>query len=358
MTGVTIGFSAGPPLGGLLYQKLGFRAPFVFCLCLTALDFIGRIIVIEPRDVRQWTEADAEALSQTGNVADVEKQHNTSDSPRLPPAPALVVSDPDMVEVSAPEEKGNSSEVPKTSSKAEEADAEKVDQLPLASTEIVEISKPLSYLEATWQILKSGRGMAALVNTLLYGVLMTSLEPTFTLRLQAVWNLSSLRVGLIYLAGAVPAFFSGAIAGWSADVYGAEWATTICLLLSFPWYMLLIIKGHLAFFIVCFCLAMFLLNGMVSPATSELAAVSRNLPGVTYAHVFGGFNMCYSIGSAIGPIIGGQVYDGVKNGWVVLMIINTCIISCCAMVTLALTGNDPILQRIARSLRRSRIDSD
>ena len=46
----------GPPIGGALYQKLGFHAPFIFCLGMTAVDFIGRLFVIEKKDAVKWTD--------------------------------------------------------------------------------------------------------------------------------------------------------------------------------------------------------------------------------------------------------------------------------------------------------------
>jgi len=46
----------GSPIGGVLYQKSGFHAPFIFCLGMTAVDFIGRLFVIEKKDAVKWTD--------------------------------------------------------------------------------------------------------------------------------------------------------------------------------------------------------------------------------------------------------------------------------------------------------------
>ena len=48
---------------------------------------------------------------------------------------------------------------------------------------------------------------------------------------------------------------------------------------------------------------------MIAPMMSELASVARGIPGLGYAHVYGAFNLIYGIGSAVGPIITGQVSD-------------------------------------------------
>lgn len=34
MIGFSVGQLIGPPIGGVLYERLGYRAPFVFALCL------------------------------------------------------------------------------------------------------------------------------------------------------------------------------------------------------------------------------------------------------------------------------------------------------------------------------------
>ena len=38
----------GPPVGGVLYNRFGFRAPFILGILITALDLIGRVLIIEP----------------------------------------------------------------------------------------------------------------------------------------------------------------------------------------------------------------------------------------------------------------------------------------------------------------------
>ena len=37
-----------------MYQHLGFRAPFIFGIILTAIDFIGRVLIIERSEAIKW----------------------------------------------------------------------------------------------------------------------------------------------------------------------------------------------------------------------------------------------------------------------------------------------------------------
>jgi MFS transporter, DHA1 family, solute carrier family 18 (vesicular amine transporter), member 1/2 len=67
-------FVIGPPVGGFLYGRLGYRAPFVFGEICTILDLAGRLFIIERSDALQW-RVDLAALpkGETG-----EKGHLTN----------------------------------------------------------------------------------------------------------------------------------------------------------------------------------------------------------------------------------------------------------------------------------------
>lgn len=57
---------------------------------------------------------------------------------------------------------------------------------------------------------------------------------------------------------------------------------------------------------------------IVSPVSADLAAVALATPGVEFTHVYGSFNIAFSVASALGPLMGGQIYDHVAKGWIVL----------------------------------------
>lgn len=81
---------------------------------------------------------------------------------------------------------------------------------------------------------------------------------------------------------------------------------------------MMIITGPLALFISSFAVEVFFAAAVVSPLIAELAVLSRGIEGVGYAHVYGAFNIAYGVGSALGPVIGGQIYDHV-HGWIALL---------------------------------------
>lgn len=87
------------------------------------------------------------------------------------------------------------------------------------------------------------------------------------------------------------------IAGLLADRIGSGYITCICLLLTLPWWIVLALRKSIALFIIALALQSerpvlpvgsflcasflgFFVSGVVPPVTAELAAVSRNMPGV------------------------------------------------------------------------------
>lgn len=52
MIGQSLGLMAGPPLGGLLQDNIGPKAPYVLCLVLIAIDLVARLLIIEPRSAK------------------------------------------------------------------------------------------------------------------------------------------------------------------------------------------------------------------------------------------------------------------------------------------------------------------
>jgi MFS family permease len=54
MSGMAIGFLAGPPVGGALYSRFGFRGPFICGIALSVFDLVGRLLIVERKDALQW----------------------------------------------------------------------------------------------------------------------------------------------------------------------------------------------------------------------------------------------------------------------------------------------------------------
>ncbi|KAF9072699.1 major facilitator superfamily domain-containing protein [Rhodocollybia butyracea] len=330
MTGMSIGQVNRPPVGGALYSRFGFRGPCIFGIITAVLDFVGRLVVIERKEALYWGH-DTLAVPESAEPDVFEPPVNVSSNPVL----------------NSNEKNDVMSDDPSQSSNT--------------------TNPSISLLAVILELAKSSRAITATLLTFIYAVLYTCIEPTLPLRMQASWGFDSSKVGLVFLAAVIPTFIvtvmlmrcllAGPVSGLIADRYGTSWITVISFVCSLPWWGLLIINGNLPLFIASFALSNFCLSGAISPLMAELAAVSRNIDGVGYAHVYAAFNLAYGIGAAVGPIVGGQVYYQIKQGWMALCLLAVGLTSLGLLLSFFFIGEETvfrILLRCSTSRRRAK----
>ncbi|EIW71617.1 hypothetical protein TREMEDRAFT_14387, partial [Tremella mesenterica DSM 1558] len=287
-SGIAIGTIAAPPIGGALYEALGWHAPFVFCIGLCGVDLLMRLLVIEPS-----------------------RQMSNSNSIQANSAPSSPLSTTSTF-------------------KSETA----------SSTEV-----NLSPWGVMGKIISSPRGMTALALTGLFGLLVGAFDPTLTLRVQSVWGKDSSFVGLIYLIACAPAFVAGPITGAMSDKWGVESVAVPSILLTIPSTLLLLLKTNLPGFIFCFTCIDFFLSCTMSPTGVEVSKIARKTLIADRSDQFGAINVAYASSSALGAIAGGQLYDRPGAGWPAVCWFN---FACCiAVLPLAMlwTGDKPLFWR-------------
>ncbi|KAI6133361.1 MFS general substrate transporter [Pisolithus croceorrhizus] len=338
MTGLPVGLLVGSPVGGALYSRFGFHAPFIFGSICAALDLLARLLVIERHEAIGWgVDPWAAYLPPAGSAAClIEDVHRPQ---------ASVPSDSVLTVVETISDRSNVLELgPITSGlpRHQSLAGRRHDD------EAALVRKPSSLLSVITSLVRSPRALTALFMAFVYGIVNSMEEPTLPLHLQALWQLDSSRVGLVYLATFLPALISSPVAGWLADRIGTDCITVLCLTLTVPWWLILPLRKSLILFIVALALQSFFVGGVVPPVTSELAAVSRNMQGVGYAHVYGAFNLAFGIGTAVGPVMGGQIYDHVEHGWTTICAITVTLIMLCILLAFCYTGPEPLLSKVFR----------
>lgn len=361
MTGLSFGLLVGSPVGGALYSKWGYHAPFIFGILCAVLDLVARLFIIERHDaikwgVDPWGSTPPPPKNASAVTLDVTLK---SPPPIFDSASVLTITESRLESQTRPLSHIRPlshmrplsymppfqftplavAEAPRRWSLAGRAHA----------SEVTLVRKPASLVFVLRSLMRSHRAIAALTMSLVYGIVNSMQEPTLPLRLEAVWNYKSAQVGLVYLASFIPALISSPLAGWLSDRRGNDYIVFICLVLTIPWWILLVIRSSVVLFIMSFALQSFFVGGVVPPVTSELAAVSRNLPNVGYSHVYGAFNLAFGIGTAVGPVIGGQIYSQIKNGWTILCFIAVALVAMCAVVAFCYTGPTPLLAKFIRA---------
>ncbi|KAH6917121.1 major facilitator superfamily domain-containing protein [Coprinopsis sp. MPI-PUGE-AT-0042] len=305
MIGFNVGLVLGPPLGSALYDHFGFRGPFIFGMIASLLDLLGRALVIERKEAIPWG-FDPKVVKPVQDHEETKPIPTVDGEKAEGPLPATSVHDPS----GAPQ------------------------------------SPQITLLTVVRALGREPRAIITSIIVLFYGILLSSLEPALPLHLAEVYHLSTGKVGLVFIAGAVPAFISTPLAGYLTDTKGAEFIAPAFLLLAVPWAVVLLVESHLALFIVSFGVFSFFLHGVVSPLTAELAAVARKIDGVGYGHVYGAFNLAYGMGSTVGPVVGGQMYDHLEKGWMAISLLAAGLIALGSLLTFACTGERPLLHRV------------
>ncbi|KAI0651431.1 MFS general substrate transporter [Trametes meyenii] len=348
MMGMSLGFLVGPPVAGALDERFGFRGPFIFGVIVTAVELIGRLLIIERKEAIRWDAAFTTLVPRNNvshtNVYGAVQEEKREEQPVESTQVVREDGEEDITEAPTRVPSRTPSRTPTV--------------VDVAGDSPEEPSK-LSIVGLFFKLVKSPRALSAVFLTLSYGIMISSLEPVLPLYLQSEYGLDVSKVGLVYIAAVVPSFFSAPISGWYSDRGGTIISTLVCLLGSLPFWCLIIIRSHLAYFLVMFAFLNLFATGTISPVTAEFASVTRSLQGVGYGHVYGAFNVAYGLGSAIGPVIGGQLYDHVASdqGWLALCLFNAGMIVVSTVITVIYFGETPAVQRVLRWTRRNREDA-
>ncbi|RXK41833.1 hypothetical protein M231_00832 [Tremella mesenterica] len=346
VSGVSVGSTIAPPIGGALYSSLGWKAPFVFCIIISGADLIARLLVVEQKDLRRdepRTITNQKPFIPSEVEGDGERgPHETTES-------TVLAQNQDKIVSLHPIEDGSHNQTVSTPNSPTD-----VTQNPARVAEPInernrdEVSSEI--LLNPWQVVKAltvnPRGTTSFLATFAFGLVVGALDPTLTLRVESVWGKSSAFVGLIYLAAAAPTFAAGPIIGHLADKYGSEWFVAPSMLLTLPWFPLLILNNSLAGFIIFFALGNLFLNCALGPVSLELSLVAKDMPGIGEIHQFAGMNIAFAISTSVGAVVGGQLYDHASNGWVAVswFCFGVCVSGIPSMVLYV--GNRPLWIRM------------
>lgn len=170
-----------PPIGGALYFRFGWHAPFIFTIILCAIDTVMRMFVIEQKDLKQYGLT-LEASASHGSLPRVETAGGESESPEntdrasgemdhAGPSSPFDSKDDDEPSADIPspgaETGGESSRAPGRPLTLERTMSEKA-----------RAKQELSILEVFVALVKSSRGMTGFFITFVFGLCIGTLDPT------------------------------------------------------------------------------------------------------------------------------------------------------------------------------------
>ncbi|KAG0330971.1 hypothetical protein BG000_011312 [Podila horticola] len=248
LVGYTLGLMMGPPLGGILYEHGGYQAPFIFICIITLIDFGCRALIIEER------EEIVKALRQQGKQSEAIEEE---------------------AEVAAERKK-----------------------------------ERLEERTSFWKLLKNKRLIGCVVVTACNAFVFSGAEPTVPLHLANTFDLTSERIGLVFMAFSLPTL-TAPLSGALSDKLGAKVVCLVSLLLCGTGVLATgIFQNSLTMIILLFTIVGITGTAILTPILGELSAVVRTTgSGDGFARAYAMFNMAFSIGVLIGPVICGIVYE-------------------------------------------------
>ncbi|GAA5865619.1 hypothetical protein JCM3774_002073 [Rhodotorula dairenensis] len=308
MVGFSCGQAIGPPVGGVLYERMGYRAPFVFSLILIAIDFILRVFIIEKHSALKYIRAGHYIPNfEAPDYVDPTKTVDSQTTCAAGPDAALKSIDRSAEAATAPTE-------------MDESNPDGVQEHHVS----LKTKIPTHWI-GLWHLLKIPRALTTIALMLLNGFVVGALQDTgMTLYLEEEYGLSAFGAGLVFLGFVVPTLFVSPLAGWLVDRWGTKWIMAFGAFICMPMYPLLLVKGPLALFVFFLTVIGIGTAAYITPTTVDLALVAARNPTITTAHVFSLFILAFSVGSLIGPIVGGQIVSGVGvlRGWTAICVLS------------------------------------
>ena len=202
--GNTIGNLIGPPVGGTLYQRWGFRAPFIFGILVTGIDLLARLLLIERREAMMWG-IDPMVVAVSDEEKDPEVPSAVTTSRRADKLPV-----PDTKP--ATQEHSNDSPVcggeGSTNFKIRE-EAREGDQGEKRLQEATQSRVTSLPHIVLLKLVKSPRAAAPILLALIWGSIMAAQETVVVLHMNRVWGLDPHKAGIAFIAAVVPAIFCG-----------------------------------------------------------------------------------------------------------------------------------------------------
>lgn len=307
---LALGTLSSPLLGGLVYAKGGYYEVWAMCFGLIAIDIVFRVLVVEKKHAAKWLQqADMSPTQATDDVA----------KPKMSP-----------LEGATEKSSNNTSH--------DDESLENKD------------SSPLSFKE-TLGLFTSPRLLAALWGTVAEAVVLAAFDSTLPIFVKELFGWESTGAGLIFLPLVFPTCISPVV-GWLCDRYGPRWLSALGFGLYTPFLVCLrFVSENTMSHKVMLC---GLLAGVgfgvaftFGPVTAEITYAieeryqDRGIKPIALGYAF--YNIAFSAGVMVGPLLGGFVREGAgfaTVGWSLAIISAFSMISCATFI-----GGPPLWKR-------------
>lgn len=300
----SLGIMMAPLLGGVVYGKGGYYAVFAMCFGLLAVDIVLRLAIVEVKEAKKWLPSE-NSVTEEGAAPHTTAAEGSGQDDAIHTAAEPTPGDP---------EKGA----------APEKHPDSAGETPPAET--AEKDSFLDTLLPFLGLLRKPRLLAALWGTLVHSVIQTSLDSTLPLLVETTFHWNSIGAGLIFLPLVLPCAL-GPLVGMLGDKYGPKWLATVGFFLATPFLVCtrfvednsMAHKIMLCGLLVGLGIAIVLVFGpLMAEITWSVVGDENEIDEeakstAPYAQAYGLYNMAFSGGAMVGPILGGMIRD--EAGW-------------------------------------------
>ncbi|BCS19974.1 MFS transporter [Aspergillus puulaauensis] len=290
---MTVGTVVGPFVGGIVLSKAGYHAVFAMAIALIVVDIVLRLVMIERKSAAKWIDVQSEAA---------ETRAETETERLIAPATEDCSSYGVESEHSSRQQsngKATGEEHPNPSRRSIPG--------------IVRLMGSLTILVVL---------QATLVEAMTY----SSFDSVLPLYVRSTFNMDPMGIGLCFIPLFIPSFFS-TIIGSAVDHYGSRRIAWMGFILDVPALLLLQVVTenttrdqiilYVLLFVSGFAAALKTVSLMVeiSHAVEEKEKKCPGIFGDTggTAQAYGLFNVAWSGGQVLGPLVSGGLVDWV--GW-------------------------------------------
>jgi MFS family permease len=143
----------------------------------------------------------------------------------------------------------------------------------------------------------------------------SGIEPTLPVYLAKSFGLSASSIGLVWMAIVMPNMISSIIWGKLSDQYGRKNITALGLVLFAASSLVLALPKSLWALILALIAFGFSAAIVLTPGLPEMADYCEEKGGGIYAQGYALYNIAYSVGMIIGPLMGGYLFQELGFGW-------------------------------------------
>ncbi|KAI8869206.1 MFS general substrate transporter [Ramicandelaber brevisporus] len=302
-----IGMLGGLTLGGILYEKGGVHAPFIFVAVLAAIDLAARLFVMDTLhndELQKVPETETLHGSDERSIQTSFERAAIKEKAAETAAPSDLDSPVDAVGRTSADAVGVGVSVGAGATADAAADADEKDDDNVPGIGMLRMAREPAIIRCLLVAIAIGSSFAAI-------------DTVLPVQLEHAFGLSPQTIGFVFLALILPDFFMSPLVGWFVDRYHERvprmLVSAIGLLGMGATLPLAAVAGSI--WLECVLLVVSGLTTAVSivPVMPELTAILVTMEGGTNcaARLYGLFSIAFSVGMIVAPYVAGAVFDKV-----------------------------------------------